>query len=164
MLSKFTALFIPSKNDRLLKELGRDVERINGYEAELQSLDDAAFPGKTQAFKQRHEAGESLDDLLPEAFALVREASRRVLGERHYDVQLVGGISLHTGRIAEMKTGEGFGAESCFVAASMSMRVRAVSPGPTTKSVSQGLSTASPQLFRFACSEDFHWTWTGFMG
>ncbi|HDO31187.1 MAG TPA: preprotein translocase subunit SecA, partial [Desulfobacteraceae bacterium] len=88
-------------------ELGRTVARINDLEPSIQPLSDAELAGKTVEFRERIAKGESLDDLLPEAFAVVREAARRVLGERHYDVQLIGGIVLHQGRIAEMKTGEG---------------------------------------------------------
>jgi preprotein translocase subunit SecA len=96
-----------SSNDRYLKQLRPQVERINELEGDVQSLDDIALAAKTAEFKQRLDNGEPLDDLLPEAFAVVREAGRRVLGERHYDVQLIGGIVLHQGKIAEMKTGEG---------------------------------------------------------
>jgi len=96
-----------SKNERVLKQIQPLVERVNSFEAGIQPLDDTALAAKTVAFKERVAKGESLDDLLPEAFAVTREAARRVIGERHYDVQLVGGIVLHQGKIAEMKTGEG---------------------------------------------------------
>ncbi|HXE66503.1 MAG TPA: preprotein translocase subunit SecA [Rhodanobacteraceae bacterium] len=96
-----------SRNERVLKQLSKIVARINALEPELQKLDDVALRGKTAEFKQRIAAGESLDKVLPEAFAVVREASRRVLGLRHYDVQLIGGMVLHQGKIAEMRTGEG---------------------------------------------------------
>src|SRR5690242_2296665 len=96
-----------SRNDRVLRQLSRQVARINALEPELQKLDDAQLRGKTDEFKARIAQGESLDKLLPEAFAVVREASRRVLGLRHYDVQLIGGMVLHQGKIAEMRTGEG---------------------------------------------------------
>ena len=96
-----------SKNERVLKQIQPLVERINSFEADIQKLDDEALAAQTVAFKERVAQGESLDDLLPEAFAVTREAARRVIGERHYDVQLIGGIVLHQGRIAEMKTGEG---------------------------------------------------------
>ena len=96
-----------TKNDRELKRMGKTVLKINAFEESLQSLDDAGLKAKTAEFKQRHEKGESLDALLPEAFAVVREASRRALGLRHFDVQMIGGIALHQGRIAEMRTGEG---------------------------------------------------------
>src|SRR4051812_6020080 len=82
-------------------------DKINALEAGILPLADADFPRKTQEFKDRLATGETLDDILPEAFALVREAAKRNLGERHYDVQLLGGIALHQGKIAEMKTGEG---------------------------------------------------------
>jgi preprotein translocase subunit SecA len=96
-----------SKNDRILKEMRQVVARINSLEPALQELGDAQLTAKTLEFKEKIAGGATLDDLLPEAFAVVREASRRVLGERHYDVQLIGGITLHRGMIAEMKTGEG---------------------------------------------------------
>jgi len=96
-----------SKNDRELKRMGKLVAQINGFEPAITALDDAALRGKTAEFKQRLQQGASLDDLLPEAFAVVREAGKRVLGMRHFDVQMIGGITLHEGRIAEMRTGEG---------------------------------------------------------
>ncbi|MEO8779998.1 MAG: preprotein translocase subunit SecA [Rhodanobacter sp.] len=96
-----------SRNERVLRQLSRTVHRITAFEPVLQKLDDAALCAKTNEFKQRYAGGESLDKLLPEAFAVVREASRRTLGMRPYDVQLIGGIVLHQGKIAEMRTGEG---------------------------------------------------------
>jgi preprotein translocase subunit SecA len=96
-----------SRNERVLKQLSKIVARINAFEPQMQTLDDGALRGKTAEFKQRIANGESLDKILPEAFAVVREASRRVLGLRHYDVQLIGGMVLHQGKIAEMRTGEG---------------------------------------------------------
>ncbi|HUR88516.1 MAG TPA: preprotein translocase subunit SecA [Ramlibacter sp.] len=96
-----------SRNDRLLKQYRRVVDRINGLEQEFEKLSDAQLRGKTDEFKARVEKGEALDDLLPEAFATVREASKRVMKMRHFDVQLMGGIALHQGKIAEMRTGEG---------------------------------------------------------
>ncbi|MBN49451.1 MAG: preprotein translocase subunit SecA [Spongiibacteraceae bacterium] len=96
-----------SKNDRELKRMGRLVAQINELEGGLQALSDSELQSKTQEFRQRFADGDSLDRLLPEAFATAREASRRVMGMRHFDVQLIGGITLHEGRIAEMKTGEG---------------------------------------------------------
>ena len=96
-----------NKNDRMLKQYFRTVQIINGFEATVAPLSDTDLAAKTFEFKERLAQGVRLDDLLPEAFAVVREAAKRVLGERHYDVQLVGGIVLHHGRIAEMKTGEG---------------------------------------------------------
>ena len=107
MFSTMLRWIVPSENDRLLKRYGALVTQINGLEPRMQALTDEAFPQQTAAFRERLEAGEDLDDLLPEAFALVREASRRVNNERHFDVQLMGGIAMHEGRIAEMKTGEG---------------------------------------------------------
>ncbi|MES2938442.1 MAG: DEAD/DEAH box helicase, partial [Pseudomonadota bacterium] len=96
-----------SRNDRLLKQYRRTVERINVFEPQLESLSDDALRDKTQDFRQRIAAGETLDDLLPEVFALVREASKRVMKMRHFDVQMMGGIALHQGKVAEMRTGEG---------------------------------------------------------
>ena len=96
-----------TENDRFLKSIRPTIAKINSFEDSLKNLSDADLTAKTAAFKQRIANGESLDSILPEAFAVVREAGKRVLGMRHYDVQLVGGIVLHKGRIAEMKTGEG---------------------------------------------------------
>jgi preprotein translocase subunit SecA len=104
--SALTKIF-GSKNERVLKEIQPLVGRINSFEPDIQKLDDAGLAAKTVEFKERFAKGESLDDLLPEAFAVTREAAKRVIGERHYDVQLVGGVVLHQGKIAEMKTGEG---------------------------------------------------------
>jgi len=95
------------RNVRDLKKYQKKVERINELEKEIQKLSDEQLTGKTGEFRQRLAQGETLDELLPEAFAVVREAAKRVLGQRHYDVQLIGGMVLHDGRIAEMKTGEG---------------------------------------------------------
>src|SRR6476646_608847 len=94
-------------NARKLKKYQPIITEINLLEEEIQGLSDQELRGKTAEFKQRVEKGESLDDLLPEAFAVVREAGKRVLGMRHFDVQLLGGMILHDGQIAEMKTGEG---------------------------------------------------------
>ncbi|HHN65125.1 MAG TPA: preprotein translocase subunit SecA, partial [Nitrospirae bacterium] len=99
--------FFGTKNERELKRLQPVVERINSLESEISRLTDEELSRKTLEFKERLEKGESLDDLLVEAFAVVRETSKRVLGMRHFDVQLIGGIVLHEGKIAEMKTGEG---------------------------------------------------------
>jgi preprotein translocase subunit SecA len=96
-----------SRNQRLVKELSRTVAAINGFEASVSALTDEQFPEKTRELKARFAAGASLDALVPEAFAMVREASRRKLGLRHFDVQLIGGLALHAGKIAEMRTGEG---------------------------------------------------------
>jgi preprotein translocase subunit SecA len=106
-MSNFLTGVFGSSNERVLKQLSKVVVRINALESDLQQLDDDALRGKTAEFRQRVADGESLDHILPEAFAVVREASRRVIGMRHYDVQLIGGIVLHQGKIAEMRTGEG---------------------------------------------------------
>ncbi len=96
-----------SRNDRLLKQYRKTVERINALEPSLESLTDDELRGKTESFRQRLAQGATLDDLLPEAFAVVREGSKRVMRMRHFDVQLMGGMALHQGKIAEMRTGEG---------------------------------------------------------
>jgi len=92
---------------KAVKQLEKIAQQVNSFETQVTSLDDDALRSKTQAFKLRYENGESLDSLLPEAFAVVREAAKRTLGQRHYDVQVMGGAALHRGNIAEMKTGEG---------------------------------------------------------
>jgi len=107
MYSKLLKLVFGSRNERILKRMSKVVVRINALEQKFSELPDTAFPEKTLEFRDRLQQGESLDDLLPEAFALVREASKRTLGMRHFDVQLIGGMVLHEGNIAEMRTGEG---------------------------------------------------------
>jgi preprotein translocase subunit SecA len=107
MVAKLLSRMFGSRNERLLKRLRGVVARINGMESDMQALDDDALRAKTAEFRQRVADGASLDALLPEAFAVVREAARRSLGMRHYDVQLIGGMVLHSGKIAEMRTGEG---------------------------------------------------------
>ena len=107
MLNKLITRIIGSRNERLVKKMSKVIGRINDLEPSVQALSDEELKGKTPELRARHEQGETLDDLLPEAFALVREASQRTLGLRHYDVQLVGGMVMHRGLIAEMKTGEG---------------------------------------------------------
>ncbi|MEN4921700.1 preprotein translocase subunit SecA [Achromobacter spanius] len=98
---------IGSRNDRLLKQYRKLVTQINGLEPKISALSDTELAAKTEEFRSRHAQGTSLDDLLPEAFAVVREAGKRVFGMRHFDVQMLGGIALHNGKIAEMRTGEG---------------------------------------------------------
>jgi len=107
MLNSLLTRIFGSRNERLLRQFQKNVARINALEPEMEKLDDAALQAKTAEFRARIADGATLDDLLPEAFAVCREASRRVLGLRHYDVQLIGGMVLHSGRIAEMRTGEG---------------------------------------------------------
>ena len=107
MISSLLKKILGSRNDRLVKQYRAKVQAINALEPAMQALSDAQLRNKTDEFRQRHAKGESLDALLPEAFAVVREAGRRVLGQRHYDVQLIGGMVLHDGKIAEMRTGEG---------------------------------------------------------
>lgn len=107
MIGKIVKALFGSKNERELKRMGKVVMRINALEPEWEKLSDEALKQKTTEFRQRLEQGETVDQILPEAFATVREASRRVLSMRHFDVQLIGGMALHEGRIAEMRTGEG---------------------------------------------------------
>ena len=107
MLPKILTQFFGSRNERLLKQHRRVVVQVNSLESKFEALDDAALAAKTIEFRQRHAAGETLDALLPEAFAVVREGSKRALKMRHFDVQLIGGMTLHGGKIAEMRTGEG---------------------------------------------------------
>jgi len=107
MISKLIKTLFGSKNERELKRMNKVVVQINALEPQMQQLGDEALRAKTQEFRDRYEKGETLDELLPEAFATVREAGRRALGMRHFDVQLIGGMALHHGKIAEMRTGEG---------------------------------------------------------
>lgn len=107
MITTLAKKIFGSRNDRVVKKLGKSVQRINALEEEYLSLSKEDFPRKTEEFRQQLADGKQLDDLLPEAFALVREAGKRALDMRHFDVQLVGGMVLHHGNIAEMRTGEG---------------------------------------------------------
>ena len=107
MVAKLLSRIFGSRNDRLIKKMQAAVEKINGLEASVSTLTDEQLQAKTSEFRQRLDNGESLDNLLPEAFATVREASKRVLNMRHFDVQMIGGMVLHEGKIAEMRTGEG---------------------------------------------------------
>ena len=106
MLNTLKRIF-GSRNERLLRGYGRYVRAAKGFEPALKSLSDEQLRAKTEEFRARLRAGATLDELLPEAFAVVREAAWRTLKMRHFDVQLIGGIALHQGRIAEMRTGEG---------------------------------------------------------
>ncbi|HET6620039.1 MAG TPA: preprotein translocase subunit SecA, partial [Dongiaceae bacterium] len=106
----FTALakrVFGSANDRFIKGLGKAVQAINALEPELKTLSDSELGARTRMLRERLEKGETIEDVLPDAFATVREAAVRTLGQRHFDVQMAGGIVLHQGKIAEMKTGEG---------------------------------------------------------
>ena len=107
MIGSLLKKIFGTANERELKRIQVYVDQINSFEGEISGLADGALRAKTGEFRKRLENGEALDDLLPEAFAVVREASKRVLGMRHFDAQLVGGIVLHSGKIAEMKTGRG---------------------------------------------------------
>ena len=107
MVSKFFSKIFGSRNERVLKKLRKVVDEIAVLEADIEKLDDSALQAKTEEFRQQLKDGKTLEDILPEAFAVVREASKRVLGMRHFDVQMIGGMVLNDGKIAEMKTGEG---------------------------------------------------------
>ncbi|MFZ2388944.1 MAG: preprotein translocase subunit SecA, partial [Polaromonas sp.] len=107
MASNILTKIFGSRNDRLLKTYRKTVDQINALETQYEKLDDAQLRAKTQEFKDRVAAGESLDAILPEAFAVVREGSKRIMKMRHFDVQMLGGMSLHNGKISEMRTGEG---------------------------------------------------------
>ena len=103
----FISKFIKSNNQKELERIDKIVQKINLHEDEFKSLQDLDFPEKTLEYKEQVKQGKSLDELMPEAFALVREASKRTRNERHFDVQIIGGVVLHEGKIAEMRTGEG---------------------------------------------------------
>jgi len=107
MLGGIAKAIFGSSNDRYVKSIMKIVDKINALEGDIAAMDDDRLKGQTQIFRDRLAAGETLDDILPEAFATVREASKRVMGMRHFDVQMVGGVVLHRGEIAEMRTGEG---------------------------------------------------------
>ena len=103
LLSKF----IKSSNQKELDRISKIVEKVNSFEYDVQKIPDAEFPSKTEELKEKLKQGLDINELLPEAFALVREASKRTRGERHFDAQIIGGVVLHEGKIAEMRTGEG---------------------------------------------------------
>ena len=107
MFARIARALFGTSNDRALKRLQARVPEVNALEPAIAALSDAALQAKTAEFRERLARGEELDSLMPEAFATVREAAKRVLGLRHFDVQLIGGMVLHEGKIAEMKTGEG---------------------------------------------------------
>src|SRR5512147_2573201 len=107
MIGNILAKVIGTQNEREIKRLRPLVADIGAFEPQMQALSDEQLRGKTQEFRQRVTDGQTLGDLLPEVFAVVREAGKRVLNMRHFDVQLIGGMVLHSGKIAEMKTGEG---------------------------------------------------------
>ena len=107
MISKLLKNILGSRNDRLLKQYRQMVAKINSLESGVEKLTDEELRARTESFRQRYAAGETLNDLLPEAFAVVREGGKRVLQMRHFDEQLIGGMTLHSGKIAEMRTGEG---------------------------------------------------------
>ena len=107
MIGNLLTKVFGSKNERELKRMATKVDQINSLEPQIQALSNGGLEGQTAVLRERFDQGESLEELLPEAFATVREASLRTLDMRHFDVQLVGGIVLHEGKIAEMKTGEG---------------------------------------------------------
>ena len=107
MIKTLTKSVFGTTDERTIKKMSKDIKKINFLESEIEKLEDLQLKGKTEEFKMRITNGESLESVLPEAFAVVREAAKRVLGMRHYDVQLIGGMILHSGKISEMKTGEG---------------------------------------------------------
>ena len=106
-IGKIVGKFIKNSSQRELDRLKLTIKKINDWETKVKRMSSESFPGKTAEFKSKITKGIKLEDLIPETFAYVREAARRTLGERHYDVQLMGGVILHQGKIAEMKTGEG---------------------------------------------------------
>ena len=107
MIGKLIKSIFGSSNDRELRKLSKIVTHVNSFEEQLEALDDAQLRAQTSLLRDRLASGETLDQLLPEAFATVRETAKRILGMRHFDVQLIGGMTLHQGKIAEMRTGEG---------------------------------------------------------
>ena len=107
MFARIAQSLLGSANDRFMKRLAQEVEKINALEPEVEALSDEALKARTDWLRERIAGGESLDDVMNDAFATVREAAKRTLGQRHYDVQLMGGMVLHRGMIAEMDTGEG---------------------------------------------------------
>ena len=107
MIASLIKKIFGSRNERLLKKLYKNVANINALEHQFSALQDGEFPTRTADYRERFKQGETIEQLLPEAFALIREAGRRALGMRHFDVQLIGGMVLHGGNIAEMRTGEG---------------------------------------------------------
>jgi preprotein translocase subunit SecA len=107
MVTSLLGKVFGTRNDRILKRLSKTVSKINALEPETEKLDDQQLKARTDEFRQRYQDGETLEQLLPEAFAVVREGARRALGMRHFDVQLIGAMVLNEGKIAEMRTGEG---------------------------------------------------------
>ena len=107
MIGKLIKSIFGSSNDRELRKLRKIVTHVNSFEEQLEALDDAQLRAQTSLLRDRLASGETLDQLFPEAFATVRETAKRVLGMRHFDVQLIGGMTLHQGKITEMRTGEG---------------------------------------------------------
>ena len=107
MVARLISKVFGSRNERVLRRMQKTVVRINSLEPEISALSDEALSAKTAEFRERLDGGEALEDLLPEAFAVVREVGKRALDMRHFDVQLIGGMVLHEGNIAEMRTGEG---------------------------------------------------------
>ena len=128
-LKKLFKKIFGSRNDRLLSDYSKIVEEINLFEDQLKELSDEAILAKTEELKSKYAEHNDLDAILPEAFAVVREASVRTLGLRHYDAQMIGGITLHQGKIAEMKTGEG---KTCLLYTSPSPRDRLLSRMPSS--------------------------------
>ena len=151
MFNAILTKIVGSKNERDLKKIVPVVQRINELEPQMAGLSDLQLPELTDKFRQRLADGETLDDLLPEAFAAVREASKRVLYMRHFDVQLIGGMVLHHGKIAEMKTGEGQDARRH--AAGLPERARAAKASTSSPStITWPAATASGWASSTACS------------
>ena len=111
----FLKRFLGDNNDKEIKRLQKTVDKINALEPQFQNYTDDKLTASTEIFRERLQAGETMENILPEAFAVCREASRRVLGMRHFDVQLMGGMCLHEGKISEMKTGEGKTSQSTII-------------------------------------------------
>jgi preprotein translocase subunit SecA len=149
MLQKFVQIFGGDPNKRQIEKYSETVERINGLEAGYEALSDEALQAKTFEFRRRLAGEETLDDLLPEAFAVVREASKRTLGQRHYDVQLIGGIALHSGKIAEMRTGEGK-----TLVATLPLYLNALALNPAWVEMARRHWGADPERWNFAALEN----------
>jgi len=148
VLKALTRVF-GSRNERLVKGFGRAVRQSAGLEEQYVALSDAQLQAKTDEFRKRLGAGASLEDLQPEAFALVREAARRVLTMRHFDVQLVGGLALHQGKIAEMRTGEGKTLVATLPGTSMRCRVTACTSSRSMSTLAQRDADWMGPIYRF---------------
>ena len=144
MLKRFVRLIGGDPNKREIEKYSQLVDEINSLEAELELLSDEALYAKTNEFRLRLAKGEILDDILPEAFAVVREASKRTIGLRHYDVQLIGGSTLHQGKISEMRTGEGK-----TLVATLPMYLNALALNPAWVKLAEETWGADPEKWEF---------------